>query len=107
MAHRDKSQGFGFVYADIKTLLAQRDELKKLDNWEPIEVSQQAEVVNLNRDQNTDQSTDAVPAITPIAETSSVEQIKENLDRLAKLHQKLHVMLDEINRMGAKKSSDN
>jgi hypothetical protein len=104
MAHRDKSQGFGFVYADIKTLLAQRDELKKLDNWEPIEVSQEAEVVNLNKDQSSDS---AVPAITPIADTTSVDQIKENLDRLAKLHQKLHVMLDEINRMSTKKSSDN
>jgi hypothetical protein len=104
MAHRDKSQGFGFVYADIKTLLSQRDELKKLDNWEPIEVSQEAEVVNLNKDQVGDA---AVPAITPIADTTSVDQIKENLDRLAKLHQKLHVMLDEINRMSTKKTSDN
>lgn len=103
MAHRDKSQGFGFVYADIKTLLAQREELKKLDNWEPIEVSQESEVVNLNKDQ----VGEAVPAITPIADTTSVDQIKENLDRLAKLHQKLHVMLDEINRMSTKKSSDN
>lgn len=100
MAHRDKSQGFGFIYSDIQTLLRQRGELSKLDQWEPVEVSTESQSVNLNKDQA--QNEEVVAPVQP-----SVEQIKENLDRLAKLHQKLHVMLDEINRLSNSKKNDN
>lgn len=99
MAQRDKSQGFGFIYADIQTLLRQRGELAKMDQWEPLDAPAETQVVNMNKDEARGEATAPVQP--------SVEQIKENLDRLAKLHQKLHVMLDEINRLNGKKSSDN
>src|SRR4051812_9446058 len=102
MAHRDKSQGFGFIYSDIQTLLRQRGELSKMDQWEPIDSPAEAQSVNLNKD-----VTDGRASSSQAPAQPSVEQIKENLDRLAKLHQKLHVMLDEINRLSNSKKNDN
>jgi hypothetical protein len=100
MAHRDKTQGFGFIYADIQTLLRQRGELAKMDQWEPIEPPVEAHTIQM-------QPAEIIPTPIGTAHQPDVEQIKANLDRLAKLHQKLHVMLDEINRMSSNKKSDN
>lgn len=97
VAHRDKSQGFGFIYTDIQTLLKQRDELKQWDEWEP--APENAQTVNFNRDAQT-------PSPRPQVETKeavSIDQIREKLDRLSKLHQKLHVILEEINQLNPKK----
>lgn len=47
MAYRDRSQGFGFVYVDIKELLANRDLLDKSPMYPKIEG---AKMVNFNKD---------------------------------------------------------
>lgn len=81
MAQRDKSQGFGFVYIDIKKLLAQ-------SGTEPV-MEPNAKAVNLNRD--------------PYAPKIASEQVKTNLDRLSALHHKLHVLMEELNQLTKKR----
>jgi hypothetical protein len=93
MAQRDKTQGFGFVYVDIEKLLAQRDELVKERALHP--QAETAHVINLNRDQ-VGAKAKAVIADMAIPSTTSLEQIREKLDRLQTLHHKLHVVLEEL-----------
>ena len=81
MAQRDKSQGFGFVYIDIKKLLAQK-------SAEPV-MEPNAKAVNLNRD--------------PYAPEVASKQVKSNLDRLSALHHKLHVLMEELNQLTKKR----
>ena len=102
MAQRDKSQGFGFVYVDLKELLAQRDELYSERFHEPVHArTDPAKKVLFSRDR--------VPAggsvlkapegkRAPLGDTTkvSLEQIRENLDRLQALHHKLHAVLEEL-----------
>ena len=92
MAYRDKTQGFGFVYVDLKSLLEQR----KSQTAEAItKIPKNAKTVNFNKD---------IPQRPPQA-TPSLDQIKKNLDRLQKLHQKLHIMLEELNHLTDDKKS--
>lgn len=93
MASRDKSQGFGFVYLNVKELL------EKKDGWDdevPL-ASPKAQTVNFNKD----------PLIgdkgEPKKDRAQITQIRENLDRLQSLHQRLHSMLEELNSVGKKK----
>lgn len=105
MAQRDRSQGFGFVYVDVATLL------KQAKTWNPSEDEPQGQTVNFNKDPK--------PAPTPVAATpapkesfkdrsKAVQEIQSNLDRLQALHHKLHAMLEELNQAagtnGKKKS---
>ena len=86
MSYRDKSQGFGFVYLDISKLLAQ----KNLGE-DPV-MDPEALTVNLNKD--------------PFkAKPAPVTEVTQNLDRLATLHQKLHVLMEELNQLTKKKKS--
>ena len=108
MASRDKSQGFGFVYVDLKQLMNQRDELAK----NPLHPQgQTAQVVNLNRDAKRVTDGAAVetkkPELKFPASGATLEQIRENLDRLQSLHHKLHAVLDELNKTtdGGKKKN--
>ena len=84
MAYRDKTQGFAFAYVDIQKLLSQKSPEKEptlpTDNIVPLAKEQDAE--------NT----------KPAEKSPSVEQVKQNLDRLQALHHKLHAILDELNR---------
>lgn len=92
MAHRDRSQGFGFVYVDISTLLKQRDAMN-------------APSVNFNKDPEKPKATEE--STQEREETpdriSAIHQIKQNLDRLQTLHHKLHVMLEELNQITSSK----
>lgn len=87
MAHRDRSQGFGFVYVDISTLLKQRDAMN-------------APSVNFNKDPEKPKDTQEREETPRI---SAIHQIKQNLDRLQTLHHKLHVMLEELNQITSSK----
>lgn len=87
MAYRDDTQGFAFVYSDLLDILAQKDQ--PLDFHRPTEGKN---IVNFPK-----------PEIVPDQPTENVEQIKKNLDRLQVLHQKLHVILDELNQIKKKK----
>jgi hypothetical protein len=89
MAYRDRSQGFSFAYVDLETLFAQKDSLE----FSPVQVSPETKTVNFNKD---------VPAVKVEEEKmpeNGTEQIKENFDRLQVLHQKLHVILAELNQI--------
>lgn len=80
-AFRDKNQGFGFVYTNLgKTLGDAQEGL--------IDPPKGAKVLNFNKDAN-----------FPVREKelNSVEQIRENLDRLKKLQEKIDKMLIELN----------
>lgn len=87
MGYRDDTQGFAFVYSDLQDILAQKDQ--PLDFHRPSEAK---DVINFPKKE-----------IEPKAPTEDVEQIKKNLDRLQILHQKLHVILDELNQIKKKK----
>lgn len=100
MASRDRSQGFAFVYVDIKKLLSNPSAFQE-DAHTPVDTGD-AEVVSVDRaveaaiEPQTEtvveekRSTSANPALT---------QIKDNLDRLQSLHHKLHAMLAELNQI--------
>lgn len=79
-AFRDKSQGFGFVYTNLRKTLG--------DAQEGLIDPKGAKVLNFNKDAN-----------FPVREKepNSVEQIRENLDRLKKLQEKIDKMLIELN----------
>ncbi len=101
MAQRDKSQGFGFVYVDVASLFATRDQLdKKNSRATPIPNPSEAKTLNFNKDPQVRVAPEE-PTTVPV--TGSVEtkgaaitQIRENLDRLQSLHHKLHAMLEEL-----------
>lgn len=91
MAYRDRSQGFSFVYMDLKQFNAMRQTL--LENEEaPVLLPEPEKAVHT-----------AAPAPAPSTTANpTVGQIKENFDKLQSLHQKLHVILAELNKMGDK-----
>lgn len=92
MANRDKSQGFGFLYGDLSTIVAQKN----------FQQANHSKTVNLNRDPI---------ALRPLDENSNetnkdpIHQVKENLDRLQNLHHKLHAILNDLNHLSTKKKS--
>ena len=94
MAQRDRSQGFGFVYADIATLLK---------NKESLDSETVANSINFNRDPKPqDTKVNAKGEKT----NHAIHEIKTNLDRLQSLHHKLHAVLEELNQItGRKKRS--
>ena len=109
MAQRDRSQGFGFMYADITQLIAKKHEMEKAEGFTPIE--KEGQTLNFNRDKT--------PLVArPTAELKTTEgfndllkersgaiiTLKDNLDRLQSLHHKLHSMLDELNKLTDKDS---
>lgn len=104
MAHKDRNQGFGFMYADITKLIAKKKELEAQEGFTPIQP--EGKTLNFNRD------TQSIVAkqIAEIPKTNGVNQmlqdranaistLKDNLDRLQSLHHKLHSMLDELNKI--------
>lgn len=117
MAERDRSQGFGFVYVDIAALLANRHSFKE-DFHSPIETQEATKVnfpkseslTNSSSHRSAPQAEEAAPSqdtSQPVAKksSSSVEQIRDNLDRLQSLHHKLHAMLAELNQISGRKKS--
>jgi len=94
MARRDRSQGFGFVYGDLKEILAHRKEIIKAElAAQPAPVETQK--INFNKDQAP--QSDGMELVRQRA--NAIQQIRENLDRLQSLHHKLHAMLEELNRV--------
>lgn len=110
MAHRDRTQGVGFVYVDLAKLLAESSSKK---DFVLHPQAGTAQVINLNRDTSIAPATSA-PAKTPAERSNSelesdkaIQKIKENLDRLQSLHHRLHAVLAELNQVTAnKKKSD-
>lgn len=116
MAHRDRSQGFGFIYVDIAKLLSQRDELANVDSGTPIDTLG-ATAYNFNKGpavaaQTTTTSAAPTTTVPPIPQTNiqdraaAVTQIRENLDRLKTLHHRLHSMLEELNQISERKKKN-
>lgn len=95
MAHRDRSQGFGFVYVDIKKLLEEKDALGNPESPTPVSTEGVAAA-------NFPKTADAVRE-----RSQAVHQIKDNLDRLQSLHHRLHAMLAEIGQITDKKKKPN
>ncbi len=95
MASRDRSQGFGFVYMNMESILSSKEP------WTEFGPVTNAEVktVNFNKDIAAPLAAEAEQS----APKKSVEQIRENLDRLQTLHQRLHAMLQELNQVGGRK----
>ena len=98
MAHRDRSQGFAFMYVDISSILAQRDELKKMNESAPV-MAVAGRTANFNRDAAPTRPAAPAPASKADDRTAAVAQIRENLDRLQALHHKLHAMLEDLNKI--------
>ena len=108
MAHRDRSQGFGFMYVNMAKILQERDNAKPNNEMAPV-LTDNVKTVNFNKD--TDVQKDAnvkrvakpTVASNPSAfmeeRTKAIEQIKNNLDRLQSLHHRLHTILDELNQI--------
>jgi hypothetical protein len=128
MAERDKSQGFGFVYVDVKKLLEEaRARVTTAESASPTDTTESttttatpapattptpvetpaptwptpgAKVLNFNRD------VDVVrPPLLPAPSTAAVnpsqalKQIRQSLDRLQALHHKLHAVLAELSQV--------
>lgn len=104
MAHKDRNQGFGFMYADITKLIAKKKELENNEGFAPIPTVGQT--LNFNKDKtpvvakpisqihSTDGFNDLIKD-----RANAIATLKENLDKLQSLHHKLHSMLDEINKL--------
>ncbi|MBI1862305.1 MAG: hypothetical protein HYR96_15430 [Deltaproteobacteria bacterium] len=92
MSYRDKSQGFGFVYVDIQKLLAQK-------NMSQPVMDTKALSINLNKDPIKPQMNPSAQVVPP------TKEITQNLDRLTALHQKLHVLMEELDTLTKKKKS--
>ncbi len=115
MAFRDRSQGFGFVYVDVKKLLEQTDAIDKNPEIHPQEKT--ALSIHLTKKS----PVAVVPPPMPAAEVKAaveelanvskapmderIKQIKSNLDRLQSLHHKLHAVLDELSTASRKKKT--
>lgn len=101
MAQRDRSQGFAFVYVDIRKLLAEKDTLIQDDfgSQQPIP-TQGAPVINFNKP-----TMAPAPAVKAQPANPAVEQVRQNLDRLQSLHHKLHAMLEELNQLTDEKKN--
>ena len=89
MAQRDKSQGFGFIYVDVPTLLKNKDQLA-------LEANAPGKSINFPKDEPKAKKDDT---------GSAFGEIKSNLDRLQSLHHKLHAVLEELNQLTKKKRS--
>ncbi len=101
MATRDRSQGFGFVYMNLGTLLSKQE--WAVDETAPVAPPQGAKVLNFNKDTNFVAEKPA-PAPAPAEPVKApIEQIRENLDRLQTLHHRIHVMLEELNTLSGRK----
>ncbi len=104
MASRDRSQGFVFAYVDVAKLLKERDEVAKhIDQNSPVEESVRpvpapVQTVNFNKDRITSETKAIAPAQVE-APRPSVQEIRQNLDRLQALHHKLHAMLEELDKV--------
>ena len=120
MAERDKGQGFGFVYVDVKKLLdearTRAAEARATTTDEsattpaPVTAPVQwptpgAKVFNFNRDSDAQlldapKSTYAsAMSLTPMptqGSSAALKQIRQSLDRLQALHHKLHAVLAEL-----------
>jgi len=88
MASRDRSQSFAFVYTNIAELLKNAKNKENFQENTPITPPADSEVINLNKD---------IQSAMQPEKKQSVHELKESLDRLQKLHQKLHFMLEELN----------
>ena len=91
MATRDRSQGFGFVYMNLESFLSKKDQWLEEG---PVAAPAEAKTMNFNKD---------AAATSPESAKASVAQIRENLDRLQSLHQRIHGMLQELNQLGNRK----
>src|SRR5262245_16816159 len=100
MAFRDRSQGFGFVYVDIKKLLEQIDVIEQNPEAHPQEGT--ALSIHIPKKASAVPTPAPAPAPVPSAPITNddaasnkkpmderIKQIKENLDRLQSLHHKL------------------
>jgi hypothetical protein len=116
MAHRDRSQGFGFIYVDIAKLLSQRDELATTDAGTPID-TMGAHSINFNKPAVPVSAPVSAPLSSPVSGPTSnptsiqdraaaITQIRENLDRLKTLHHRLHSMLEELNQIADRKKKN-
>ncbi len=84
MAQRDRSAGHAFMYVNIQDLLQQT---KKIQTEENQSAPVRTETQNTHQFNQTSQ------------------QVQGNLERLQALHHKLHVMLEELNKLTGKKDS--
>lgn len=116
MAERDKSQGHGFVYVDVKKLLdeARARVAESSPKTEKTETPSEApapivwpepgaKVLNFNRDAEAAKAEGLRPdtsllTTTPPSQNPSaaLKQIRQSLDRLQALHHKLHAVLAEL-----------
>lgn len=106
MAHRDRSQGFGFMYVNMAKILEERDNRAPAKEEAPV-LTDNVKTVNFNKD--TQVHPDVKRVAKPSAQsnpsafveerTKAIEQIKSNLDRLQSLHHRLHTILDELNQI--------
>ncbi len=113
MAFRDRSQGFGFVYVDIKKLLEQTDAVNANPEMHP----QEKTAFSIHLPKKAAPAPVVAPAPSPLAEIKQdetmakkpmderIKQIKDNLDRLQSLHHKLHAVLDELSTASRKKKT--
>lgn len=97
MARRDRSQGFAFVYIDVREFLkaSRQKKIQDISSHQPTE----GMVINLNKESSSDSPAEGTNA----APSEAVSQIRDNLDRLQSLHHKLHAMLAELNQATGKK----
>jgi hypothetical protein len=94
MASRDRSQGFGFVYMNLSSFLSASEPWSEEGPLTPVP----SHTINFNKD---------IAPVEPVAtERPAVEKIRENLDRLQTLHQRLHVMLEEIGQIRSTNKKD-
>jgi len=84
MAHRDRSAGHAFMYVNIQDLIQQTQKIKT-DETQSAPVATQSQTTHQFN--------------------QSSQQVQGNLERLQSLHHKLHVMLEELNKLTGKKDS--
>ena len=101
MATKDKTQGHGFVYVNVKTLLNSVEEIRSNPHIHPQEKSaltfgplRPSELPPIEEFHTSDLLT--TPEYVPPSDRFL--KIKENLDRLQTLHAKLHEILAELNK---------
>lgn len=84
MAHRDRSAGHAFMYVNIQDLIQQTQKIKSDETQSAPVATQSQPTHQFNQ---------------------SSQQVQGNLERLQSLHHKLHVMLEELNKLTGKKDS--
>lgn len=103
MARRDNGQGFGFVYFDLSVLLGKNRAFATAQ--ESVETGNYS-VPNINfpKFHNGSSKTEVLENTPPSPTgTKKVRDIRDKLDRLQALHHKLHVMLEEVDKLTKKK----